>query len=104
MSRDFVAAPAAARVSGPVRILDSIVALVRALRAVRSRFGAPACEPPDGNRATGASIWGGTGDAAIEGRFKVQNQLQLFLRATAMAPMVPLVADRRAVVDRGRSP
>jgi hypothetical protein len=93
MSRDFVATPTAVRVSGPVRILS-----------VRSGFGAPACEPPDGTRAMGASICGGAGHAVIEDGFKIQNQPELYLRATAMAPIVPLVADRRAVVDRGRSP
>jgi hypothetical protein len=100
MSRDFVAAPAAVRVSGPARILDSIVALVGAIKAVPSGFGAPAREPPDGDRTMGASTCGGAGHAAIEGR----DQLQLFLPATAMAPILPLNADRRPVADRGRSP
>jgi hypothetical protein len=104
MSRDFVAAPAAVHMSGQVRTRDSIIALVGAIETVQGGFGVPAREPPECNRAMGASACGRVGHTATEDRNNVQNQLQLSLRATAMAPIVPLVADRRPVVSRGRFP
>jgi hypothetical protein len=39
--------------------------------------------------------------AAAEGRFKIRNQPQLFLPATAVAPFAALTADVGLVADRG---
>jgi hypothetical protein len=106
MSRDVIAAPAVVRMSGQVRMRDwafapvGFVAPVGAIETVQSGVGVPAFEPPE---AVGASGCGGAGCTATEHGIKVQNRLQFSLRATAMAPIAPLVADRRPVVTRGRA-
>jgi hypothetical protein len=80
--------------------------------AARSGFAGAVCEAADDGQAAGAATRAGAGRAAAEGRFKIfkiKNQLQRLLPATAVAPFaavmadVGLVADLGLVGDRGRS-
>jgi hypothetical protein len=97
---NMVAGPAAAYMGGRGEIFGRVVAPVDVFGAARSGFAGAVCEP---GRAVCLSTRAGAGRAAAEGQFKIQNQLRLFLPATAVAPFAALAADVGLVADRGRS-
>jgi hypothetical protein len=100
---NMVAGPAAAYMGGRGEIFGRVVAPVDVFGAARSGFAGAICEPADNGQAVGVSTRAGAGRAAAEGQFKIQNQLRLFLPATAVAPFAALAADVGLVADRGRS-
>jgi hypothetical protein len=68
--------------------------------AGRPGFGA-AEAPPDNGEAAGESTRVRAEYAGIEGRFKIQDQLQHFSSTTAVAPFAPSMADQVPVAHGG---
>ena len=71
--------------SDRVETTSRAVELAGVFPARAGRFGA-ADEPPDNGQTAGESMRAGAEHAAIEGRFKMQDQLHLFAPTTAVAP------------------
>jgi hypothetical protein len=97
MSRDIVAGPAVAFMSGRAGIFSLVVTAVDFLGAGRYGSGTTACELPNRGRAASVSALARAQTTAGDGRCKIQskiqNELQHFSQANAW-PFAPLLADR----------
>jgi hypothetical protein len=98
VSRDIADA---AVIGGPVGITRRAVEQAGDFPAGPPGFGA-AEAPPDNGEAVGDSTRARAEYADIEGRFKIQDQLQHF-SSTAVAQFAPLMADQVPVAHRGRA-
>jgi hypothetical protein len=98
MSRDIVAGPAVAFMNGRAGIFSLVVTAVDFLGAGRYGSGTTACWPLNTGRTARVLVLAGARSTAGEGRTiiqsKMQSELQDFLPANAVAPFVPLIADR----------
>jgi hypothetical protein len=85
-----------------VTCIGSSVGITR--RAVGQAGDFPAGRPGFGAaEAPGESTRARAEYAGIEGRFKIQDQLQRFSSTTAVAPFAPLIADQVPVAHGGRA-
>jgi hypothetical protein len=100
VSRD-IADAAVTCIGGRVGITRRAVEQAGDFPAGRPGFGA-AEAPPDNGEAVGESTRARAEYAGIEGRFKIQDQLQ-HCSSTAVAPFAPLMADQVPVAHGGRA-